>query len=126
MLKRLSDIDRYYIACGKTDMRMGIEGLVSKVTGEFKLDPYESCAFFFCGNKSDRIKVLLWEGDGFLIMYKRFESGRLQWPRNNQEAKLITKLQIEWLLTGLQIEPKAPIKKVHIPKNRDEILATLL
>ena len=56
----------------------------------------------------DRIKGLLWEGDGFLLLYKRLDNGRFQWPRNETEAKLLTPQQTRWLLEGLTIEqPKA-------------------
>jgi transposase len=34
----------------------------------------------------DRFKALLWQGDGFLLLYKRFEKGRLQWPRTPDEV----------------------------------------
>ena len=60
MLERITPgIDKFYVACGKTDMRMGINGLVNKITTEFKLEPCENSAFLFCGIRKDRIKVLL-------------------------------------------------------------------
>ena len=50
MLERITPgIDKFYVACGKTDMRMGINGLVNKITTEFKLEPCENSAFLFCG-----------------------------------------------------------------------------
>ncbi|WP_031580319.1 IS66 family insertion sequence element accessory protein TnpB [Ruminobacter sp. RM87] len=45
MLERITPgIDKFYVACGKTDMRMGINGLVNKITTEFKLEPCENSA----------------------------------------------------------------------------------
>src|SRR5574344_1194901 len=79
MLDRFHGISKFYIAKGKTDLRMGIDGLVHKITAEFKLDPYDNTAFLFCGGRSNRLKVVIWEGDGFTLMYKRFEKGRMQW-----------------------------------------------
>ena len=90
MLERITPgIDKFYVACGKTDMRMGINGLVNKITTEFKLEPCENSAFLFCGIRKDRIKVLLWDGSGFILMYKRVERGSFKWPRNHSEAKQI-------------------------------------
>ena len=96
MLERITPgIDKFYVACGKTDMRMGINGLVNKITTEFKLEPCENSAFLFCGIRKDRIKVLLWDGSGFILMYKRVERGSFKWPRNHSEAKQISVQQDE-------------------------------
>lgn len=63
-----------YIVCGYTDLRFGVDGLANKVQSEFNLDPFDKdILFLFCGRKADRIKGLLWEGDGFLLLYKRLE-----------------------------------------------------
>ena len=99
---------KVYIAVGKTDLRMGIDGLAALVQGRFELDPFSEALFLFCGTRRDRIKGLLWEDNGFLLVYKRLESGIFQWPRNSDEAKSITAQQYRWLMEGLNIEqPKA-------------------
>lgn len=114
MLDRLTPrIDKFYIASGKTDMRMGINGLVNKITSEFKLDPYKRSAFMFCGGMRDRIKILLWDGDGFLLMYKRVEKGTFKWPKNTKEAKEITIQQLEQFLRGAEIEVRKPIETIN-------------
>ena len=90
---------------GYTDLRYGIDGLARKIKGQFNLDPYEkNVLFLFCGRKSDRIKCLLWEGDGFLLMYKRLEDGKFQWPKDEEEARRITQEQFEWLMRGHTVE----------------------
>ena len=77
-----------YIACGYTDLRRGIDGLAGIVEREFQLDPFSDSLFLFCGRRKDRIKGLYWEGDGFLLLYKRLEEGAFQWPRNEGEVKV--------------------------------------
>src|SRR5574344_1988406 len=126
MLDRFHGISKFYIAKGKTDLRMGIDGLVHKITAEFKLDPYDNTAFLFCGGRSNRLKVVIWEGDGFTLMYKRFEKGRMQWPRTTKEDKLITSKQLEDLLSGLQIEPPNPIVKILKVAILEDDIASLL
>ena len=108
MLERITPgIDKFYVACGKTDMRMGINGLVNKITTEFKLEPCENSALLFCGIRKDRIKVLLWDGSRFILMYKRVERGSFKWQRNHTEAKQISVQQLEWLLTEISsVRPK--------------------
>ena len=76
MLREPGGPSRIYIAQGYTDLRLGIDRLAKKILGQFNLDPFQkNVLFLFCGRKSDRIKGLLWEGDGFLLIYKRLEDG---------------------------------------------------
>lgn len=92
MLNDASGFKRIYIACGQTDLRRGIEGLATMIRFQFKLDPYDKdTLFLFCGKKNNRIKGLLWEGDGFPLLYKRLEVGAYSWPRNTSEALEITR-----------------------------------
>lgn len=108
MLSGFTSADRVYIACGYTDLRRGIDGLATIVQQKFQLDPFTNALFLFCGRRTDRIKGLYWEGDGFLLLYKRLEAGSFQWPRNSEEATQITPQQYRWLMEGLNVEqPKA-------------------
>ena len=99
-----------YIICGYTDMRKSIDGLAAIVQQNFQLDVFSGSLFLFCGKRCDRIKALLWEEDGFVLLYKRLENGKYKWPRDSVEAKQITRQEFRWLLEGLSIEQKSAIK----------------
>lgn len=117
MLGDISKAEHIYIACGYTDMRKSIDGLASIVQQNFQINPFQNCLFLFCGKRRDRLKALYWEGDGFVLLYKRLESGNFQWPRDAEEVKSITHQEFRWLLEGLSInQPKAvkPIKKSKV------------
>ena len=106
--------DQVYLACGYTDLRLGINGLSALIKEHFNLDPFQKgILFLFCGRRTDRIKGLVWEGDGFLLLYKRLEDGRFQWPRTSEEVLNITPQQYVWLMEGLSIEQKRSIKQVQ-------------
>ena len=60
-----------YIACGYTDLRRGIDGLAGIVRTQFQMDPFQTALFLFCGRRRDRIKALYWEGDGFLLFFRK-------------------------------------------------------
>ncbi len=108
MLNDFTGAKHVYIACGYTDLRRGIDGLASIVEQEFHLDAFSDALFLFCGRKRDRIKGLYWEGDGFLLLYKRLEKGSYQWPRTGEEARELSGQQYRWLMEGLSVEqPKA-------------------
>lgn len=117
MLSDFTGADKVYIACGYTDLRRGIDGLAAMVQKQFHLDPFANTLFLFCGRRRDRIKALYWEGNGFVLLYKRLESGSFQWPRKESEAKTLTAQQYRWLMEGLSIDqPKAhrPVKGLGI------------
>lgn len=110
MIGDISQAKNIYIVCEYTDMRKSIDGLSAIVQQNFKLDVFSGSLFLFCGKKCDRIKALLWEEDGFVLLYKRLENGKYKWPRNSEEAKLITKQEFRWLMEGLSIEQKTAIR----------------
>lgn len=109
----ISSISEVYLACGRTDMRKSIDGLAAIVEQQFQMSPFSPALFLFCGRRADRIKGLLWEGDGFLLLYKRLEDGRFQWPRDASEARRITPQQLRWLMEGLSIEQKTAIRELR-------------
>ena len=86
MLNDFGGAYHIYIKCGRTDLRMGIDGLAALVKQEMELDPFSNALFLFCGRRSDRIKALYWEGNGFVLLYKRLESGSFQWPRKESKG----------------------------------------
>ena len=110
MLREYASGMQVYLVTGYTDMRRGIDGLASVVQGALQLDPFQHSLFLFCGRKRDRIKGLVWEGDGFLLLYKRLDNGAFRWPRNRKEARLLTEQEIRWLLEGLEIDQPKAIK----------------
>lgn len=117
MLNNFLGASRIYLACGYTDLRRGIDGLAGLVQAGFQLDPFADSLFLFCGRRCDRIKALHWEGDGFVLLYKRLERGSFQWPRTKDEVRELTPQQFRWLMEGLQVEQaKAlqPVKNIRL------------
>lgn len=110
MLNNASGFRKVYIAAGYTDLRRGIDGLASIVKFNFQLDPYEKdILFLFCGRRSDRIKGLVWEKDGFVLIYKRLSvRGGYQWPRKQSEVRNLSWREFDWLMSGIDVDqPKA-------------------
>lgn len=116
MLREKVGISKVFIVCGYTDLRYGIDGLANEIQNSFHLDPFdEGSLFLFCGRSASKIKGLLWEGDGFLLLYKRLENGKFHWPRNSEEMRLLDNEQYEWLMKGLSVDPgiyRSNLKKV--------------
>lgn len=71
MLNDARGFSRVFIATGYSDLRKGIDGLANIIKFQYELDPFQkNVLFLFCGRRTDRIKGLVWEGDGFLLLYK--------------------------------------------------------
>lgn len=117
MLEDAAGIRRVVLACGNVDLRKGIDGLTQIIGARYGQNPFEKgTLFLFCGRRLDRMKGLLWMGTGFLLLYKRFESGSLSWPRTTEEAADLTQDQFRYLMLGLNpLEPK--IKEVTPKKS---------
>lgn len=111
MLGDISKAEHIYIVCGYTNMRKVIYGLSTIVQNNFQLDSFSNSIFLFCGRKCNRMKALYWEGDGFVLLYKRLENGKFQCPRNESEVRKITDREFRWLLEGLSIDQPKTVRK---------------
>lgn len=116
MLGDISRAEHIYIACGHTDMRKSIDGLASIVQNNFELDPFSNALFLFCGRRRNRLKALYWEGDGFVLLYKRLENGRFQWPMKDEDVRKISEQEFRWLLEGLSIDQPKAVQKVNVKR----------
>ena len=101
-------VRKVMLAVGYTDLRKGVDGLSELIHSRYELNPYErDILFLFCGRRADRIKGLVWEGTGFLLLYKRLEDGSFSWPRTGEEVSELTEEQYRMLMSGLNpIHPK--------------------
>ena len=114
MLYEAHGITRFVVVCGYVDLRKGVQGLAQILEGNYALNPFEQkTMFLFCGKRGDRFKALVWEGNGFLMLYKKLENGTLRWPRTPQEAVELSKHEFRLLLQGLN--PVQPMVKEANP-----------
>lgn len=82
MIDNISVDSDIYIVCGYTDMQKSIDGLCAIIIDQLHMDPRRSLLYLFCGRRCDRIKLLRWEADGFVLLYKRLSvEGKYRWPR---------------------------------------------
>jgi transposase len=77
---------RIWFAAEATDMRCGFDRLAERVRAVIGQDPLSGHLFLFRSRRGDRLKILLWEQDGFVLWYKRLESGVFKWPRVKEGA----------------------------------------
>lgn len=93
---------RYFLYGKPTDMRCGFYSLAGLVTNELGQDPLSGDVFIFIGKRSNQIRWLQWERDGFALYCKRLERGTFQWPTGGNPQ--ITEQDLLLILHGIQLE----------------------
>lgn len=99
---------RIYFAVELVDMRNGIDGLRALVEGTLRQAPYEGHLFVFVGKAKDKLKVLFWDKNGFVIYMKRLEKGRYQLPHVRPGALHVTlePTELAMLLDGIDLNAR--------------------
>ena len=96
----LSATSRYYVYNGSTDMRKGFDSLVS---ASMQHNALSGAVFIFFNKKRNQVKLLLWEGDGFALYYKRLEKGTYEVPKpgNASATGVLSAQQLQFILQGV-------------------------
>ena len=84
------------------DMRCSIDGLVVMLADTYKLNPQTGDLFIFTNKSKNKIKLLLWDRNGFVLYYKKLERGRFNYSRYIQDQTImISAKQLQALLMGI-------------------------
>ena len=86
----LNDRSRYYLCTSTVDMRNGINGLYKIVKSDMSLNPITGDVFIFISKNGYTIKLLKWDGDGFLLYHKRLEKGTFEKPQFDAQSNRFT------------------------------------
>lgn len=105
---------KVYLHREAVDFRQSINGLAALVERSLGLDPFATAMYVFRNRRADRIKILLWNRNGFWLLFKRLEKDRFTWPRQVSVATLTVE-QLHWLLDGIDIEAvrRHPERQYH-------------
>ncbi|AMM18488.1 transposase (plasmid) [Burkholderia sp. PAMC 28687] len=93
---------KVYLHRDAVDFRKSINGLSVLVEQSMKRDPFAQAVYGFRNKRADRIKLLLYERNGFWLMMKRLEADRFAWPRSGEVIELSVE-QFQWLLEGIDL-----------------------
>ena len=106
MIRPAGDV-AVYLYTEYVDMRKSIDGLAALVEQQAGLSPFDQTVFVFCNRQRDKIKLLCWERNGFVLWYKRLEKFRFKWPGDDAPETIDGDL-LNKLLDGYDIRPKRP------------------
>lgn len=92
---------RILVASRPVDFRKGMDGLAAVVQQVLRADPFAGDVFIFRAKRADRVKIIVWDGTGLWLHYKRLERGRFTWPSPAEGVVRLTPAQLSMLLEGL-------------------------
>lgn len=106
---------KVYLYSEPVDMRKQIDGLSAIVETEFTASPFSKSLFVFVNKRRDKLKILYWEKNGFVIWHKRLEDNRFHWPKPGEQPVCSVR-DLNLLLDGYDIfkfKPHAPLNLVN-------------
>ena len=95
---------RIWLATRATDLRKSFDSLAELVRQQLAGDPLSGQLFVFRNKRADRIKLLYWDEDGFVIVYKRLEAGSFRFPEATAAGVQIRAADLQMLLDGVDLE----------------------
>jgi len=108
---------RIWLATHPADMRKSFDSLAELVRQHLHHDPLSGHVFVFRNKRSDRVKLLYWDEDGFVIVYKRLEEGAFHFPTaaEGQAGVTLRAAELGMLLDGVDWQNAKRSKRYHRP-----------
>ena len=89
------------IATKPVDFRKGADGLAALVRETLGDDPFSGAIYVFRSKRTDRVKMLAWDGTGLVLLWKRLEQGAFKWPPITDGVMRLTSAQLAALIDGM-------------------------
>jgi transposase len=97
------------------DMRRSFDGLSMMAEHIVRSNPLSGHLFVYCNKRTDRLKILYWDRDGWAIWYKRLEAGTFQYPFSESGRKEIAAWELGVLLEGIDLAAGKRRKRYQLP-----------
>ena len=97
------------------DMRRSFDGLSMMAEHIVRANPLSGHLFVYCNRRTDRLKILYWDRDGWAIWYKRLEAGTFQYPFHESGRKEIAAWELGVLLEGIDLKAGKRRKRYQLP-----------
>lgn len=101
---------RVLVATKPVDFRKGMDGLAALAQQTLAQDPFSGTVLVFRAKRADRVKLLVWDGSGLMLVSKRLEDGAFKWPPISDGLMRLSPAQLAALIEGLDWT------RVHVPR----------
>jgi transposase len=108
---------RIWLATAPVDLRRSFDALAEQVRQHLHNDPLSGHIFVFRNKRGDRVKLLYWDEDGYVIVYKRLEVGVFRWPAaaEGQASVTLRAAELAMLLDGIDWSKAQRSRRYHRP-----------
>lgn len=107
---------RVYLCTVPCDMHRSFDGLSMMTEHIIRCSPFSGCLLAFCNRRTDRLKTLYWDRDGWAIWYKRLEARTFQFPFVETDRKKIAARELGVLLEGMDLTKGRRRKGYSLPE----------
>lgn len=107
---------RIWLATQATDLRKSFDSLAEVVRQHLQGDPLSGHLFVFRNKRADRIKLLYWDEDGYVLVYKRLEAGTFRFPKAEAAGVEVRAADLQMLLDGVDLESVQRTQRYRRPK----------
>jgi transposase len=116
MMLSLPTAVRIWLATRPTDLRKSFDSLAELVRQHLAADPLSGQLFVFRNKRADRVKLLYWDDDGFVIVYKRLELGTFRFPEATAAGVEIRAADLQMLLDGVDLDSVKRRRRYRRPR----------
>lgn len=109
-LRPSNSLPTIYLYRDSIDFRKGHRGLSAIVQMELGHDPFSGILYVFRNRAFDKLKILFWENNGFVLYYKSLAEEKFLWPSASDQLQTINGEQLNWLIEGYDIARMKPHK----------------
>ncbi|MFE3836045.1 IS66 family insertion sequence element accessory protein TnpB [Pseudogemmobacter sonorensis] len=103
---------RIWLATEPVDFRKGMDGLAGYIANHFDLDPFSGAIYVFRSRRADRLKLIVWDGSGLVLVMKRLNGQRFVWPKAQAGPITLSRMQFDALFSGIDwrqvVAPEIP------------------
>ena len=112
---------KIYLATAPVDFRKSHDGLAAIVEQALKEDPLSGGLFVFTNKRSDRVKLLYWDNDGYALWYKRLEAGCFRFPKVEIESQKLnlSAADFQMILSGVDLSSVKRLKRYQRPPAKE-------
>jgi transposase len=104
---------RIWLAVAPVDMRRDIDGLSMIVRQSLGQSPCAGSVFAFRNRPGNRLRLLVWDGDGVWLCHRRLHWGCFVWPKANDPCFPVSEAQWQWLVAGVDWQCLSALPQAH-------------
>jgi len=92
---------RIFLVTEPVDFRKGMDGLAGHVAEHFDRDPFDGAIYVFRSRRADRLKKIVWDGTGLVLVMRRLNGIRFTWPKAQPAPITLSRVQFDALFDGI-------------------------